>query len=145
LGSLNVTDLPQDKAEKVTVEVTLSIDRDEVLTVKAKELKSNKKLTAVIEKSKQLKLNIDNMVIEAIDNKVNDEKLVTKLNEIDKLIEIIRRKYAHHSKVIEKMNQIVDKIAEREQTIDINECDAILIEIKDFFYSRRASKHEQHN
>ena len=145
LGSLNVTDLPHDKAEKVTVEVTLSIDRDEVLTVKAKELKTNKKLTAVIEKTKQIKLNIDNMVVEAIDNKINDEKLVTKLNEIDKLVEIIRRKYTHQNKIMEKMTQIVDRIAENEQTIDIHECDAILVEIKDFFHSRKTSKHEQHN
>ena len=142
LGSINVTDLPRDKAEKVLVEVTLSIDRDEVLTVKAKELKTNKKLSVVIEKA-QMKSNIDNMVTEAIDNKLNDEKLVSKLNEIDKLVELIRRKYVHQTKVTDKMTEIIDRITEKEQTIDINGCDAILNEIKEFFNNRKANKQEQ--
>ena len=138
LGSLNVTDLPIDKAEKVLIEVTLSIDRDEVLTVKARELKTNKKLTAVIEKG-QLKTNIDNMVVEAIDNKINDDKLVGKLNEIDRVVEIIRRKYGNQPKIMDKMNEIIDRITEQEQTIDINGCDEILSEIKEYFNSRRQS------
>lgn len=131
LGSLNVADLPLDKAEKVVIEVIFSVDKDEVLTVKARELKTNKKLTVVIEKA-QLNANVDNMVIEAIDNKLNDEKLVSKLNELDKLIETVRKRCLNQPKITDKMNEFVDKISEFEKTIDIAGCDSMLNLIKGF-------------
>jgi heat shock protein 5 len=138
LGSLNVTDLPAEKAEMVLIEVTLTIDRDEVLTVKAKELKTNKKLSVVIEKA-HMKTNADNMVIEAIDNKIQDERLVAKLNELDKLVESVRKKYGNQVKTMDKMNEFVDIITEKEQTIDLKESEELINDIKEYLSSRKLS------
>jgi len=132
LGSLNVNDLPLDKAEKVVIEVTLSIDKDEILTVKAKELKTDKKLSVVIEKGK-MNANVENMVIEAIENKTKDELLVKKLNEIDNLIEVIRKKFQNKSrKITDKMNEVIDQISEQEMTISVENCDEIINSLKQY-------------
>ena len=44
LGTLLINDLPIDKAYKVEIAVKLSIDRDEVLTLNAIEMRKNKQL-----------------------------------------------------------------------------------------------------
>jgi molecular chaperone DnaK (HSP70) len=141
IGSLNVNDLPLDKAEKIIIEIEFSIDKNEILTVKAHELKTNKKLTVIIEhysssitnsNSYSNKLNnednykIDNLVIEAIENKKQDNLLVNKLEEIDKLIELIRNKYNNDDSILNKMNDIIDNISKNELTIDLNECYTII-------------------
>lgn len=139
IGSLNVNDLPLDKAEKIIIEIEFQIDKNEILTVKAHELKTNKKLSVIIQhytsssssssnNSSELNNRVDNLVIEAIENKKQDNLLVDKLEEIDKLIELIRKKYHNQNDdtILNKMNDIIDNISKNELTIDLNECYSII-------------------
>ena len=113
LGTLLVNDLPIDKAYKVEISVNLTIDRNEVLTLSATELKRNKNLSVVIEKPKIKTENGMNMVLDAFQNKAEDDALVQLLDEINDIIEITRVKYENTEKesfIFDKMNSFVDKI-----------------------------------
>ena len=110
LGTLLVNDLPLDKAYKVEISVNLTIDKDEVLTLSATELRKNKNLTVVIEKAKIKKENFVNMVLDALENKKDDAKLVQLLDEINDIIEMARAKFENTDKeslIFDKMNDFV--------------------------------------
>ncbi len=132
LGTLMINDLPIDKAYKVEIGVKLSIDKDEVLTVNANELRNNKKLSVVIEKGKMSNENGVNMVLSALEHKDMDEKLLLKLDEVNDIIEKARMKYEnteYEALVFDKMNDFVSWITERKRTISILECEDCIFRI----------------
>lgn len=158
LGTLSIHDLPlvrlfstshlinyhiiiillnfKDKAYKIEIEVVLSIDRDEILTVKAHELKTNTKLSVIIEKGKMKNDNSIHMVLDALDNKEDDDKLIEKLDHINYLIEEARKQYEnteYEAIVFDKMNYFVTWLTDRKKTINLDECETCIKAIHKYF------------
>ena len=124
LGTLLIKDLPIDKAYKVEIDVVLSIDRDEVMTLTAVETRTNKQLSVNIEKGK-MKSENTNLVLDAIDNKQEDERLLAKLDELNDLIENLRFKYEnteYESLVHDKMNDFVGWITDNKKKLNYESC-----------------------
>ncbi len=141
LGTLLINDLPLDKAYKVEIAVKLSIDRDEVLTLNAIEMRKNKQLSVTMEKAK-MKDNTYNLVLEALENKKEDEKLLEKLDELNDLIENLRMKYEdteYESLVYDKMNDFVGWITERKKTINIQDCQNCIERITKYIKNQNLS------
>ena len=124
LGTLLIKDLPIDKAYKVEIDVVLSIDKDEVMTLTAVETRTNKQLSVNIEKGK-MKSENTNLVLDAIDNKQEDERLLAKLDELNDLIENLRFKYEnteYESLVHDKMNDFVGWITDNKKKLNYESC-----------------------
>ncbi len=141
LGTLLINDLPLDKAYKVEIAVKLSIDRDEVLTLNAIEMRKNKQLSVTMEKAK-MKDNTYNLVLEALENKKEDEELLEKLDELNDLIENLRMKYEeteYESLVYDKMNHFVGWITERKKTINIQDCQNCIERITKYIKNQNLS------
>lgn len=136
IGQLIVSDLPSDKAGKISVDLTLRFDKDELLTVEAYEVRTSKRLCVMISKS-LLKNDTDvNLLLNSIDNKEKDEKLLKKLKLTIVLIDNARKMYensANEKLVNDKMNEFVRFISENQDSISTDDCDQLLIAIKEFF------------
>ena len=134
VGRLSIKNLPPEKAYKIEIQVILTIDKDETLEVQAFELKSNKSLTVAIEKG-QISVNNVNMVLDAIDNKEPDQKLIENLDKASYMIESIRNKFEeteHEEIIFEKMNEFVTWLTDRKRTIDLPQVEQCISSIEKY-------------
>lgn len=134
LGTLVIEGLPEAKAGKVTFEVTVEIDKDETLVVTAIEPRENRNLKCVIEKGK-IKPYGASLITEAQLNLSNDNAALKK---VEKLIDMIRNARdicegkEFEKNVRDKMNMMVDWIAERREDIDKVNLDEKIEEVVKF-------------
>lgn len=148
LGTLTVPNLPSEKAGNVHIEVTLDIDKDEILTVKAFEPKSNQNLEVQINRgSSSLKEDGNNLVLDAIKYKKHDEEIREQINKVRVMLKEVRVKYTDtelEEIALKEVNRFVNWFNAQEgliDEIDMNECVQC---IEDFVEKLEEQRHALH-
>jgi molecular chaperone DnaK (HSP70) len=136
LGTLTVPNLPLEKAGNVQIEVTLCIDRDEILTVKAYEPKTDQNLEVQIDRSSSsVKEDEINLVLDAIKYKKQDEEKRVQINKVTELLKEVRAKYTDtelEDVALKEVNRFVNWFNAQESFIDEVDMDECIKCVEDF-------------